>query len=258
MFQSFTNDFDDDDYRPELSDEWLNPIELQQRVTTQEEQRKRVLNSLNNAGSAQQNQLGENAANNETAAPAEHRAHEVQPQTPSARITIPEANEMPSVEIETPPTPTAVSEPTADQQTRRYPLRNRKPTKRLIKDEEFGLYSSPCNWIFMGKALINKWRTTQSDYRYIVALLTSVDTLGLEGVHPAIAQFPAALKASKKDPDSPSFQEAMTGPYREQFLEAMRTKVNELESHQCWDVVAATNVPEGAKILPTMWVFKIK
>jgi hypothetical protein len=85
-----------------------------------------------------------------------------------------------------------------------------------------------------------------------------VDTLGLEGVHPAIAQFPAALKASKKDPDSPSFQEAMTGPYRKQFLEAMRTEVNKLESHRCWDVVAATNVPEGAKILPTMWVFKIK
>jgi hypothetical protein len=80
----------------------------------------------------------------------------------------------------------------------------------------------------------------------------------LEGVHPAIAQFPAALKASKKDPDSPSFQEAMTGPYREQFLEAMRVEVSELESHKCWDVVAATVVPEGAKVLPTMWVFKIK
>jgi hypothetical protein len=68
----------------------------------------------------------------------------------------------------------------------------------------------------MGKALTNRWRTTQSDYHYIVALLTSVDTLGLEGIHPAIAQFPAALKALKKDPDSPSFQEAMTGPYREE------------------------------------------
>jgi hypothetical protein len=89
-------------------------------------------------------------------------------------------------------------------------------------------------------------------------LLTSVDTLGLEGIHLAIAQFPAALKASKKDPDSPSFQEAMTGPYREEFLEAMRTKVSELESHKCWDVVAATDVPEGAKTLPTMCVFKIK
>jgi hypothetical protein len=111
----------------------------------------------------------------------------------------------------------------------------------------------------MGRQLISKWRTSQTDYRYIVALLTSVDTLGLEAVHPAIAQFPSALKATaKKDPDSPSFQEAMTGPYREEFLEAMHTEIHELESHNCWDVVSATDVPEGVKVLPVMWVFKIK
>jgi hypothetical protein len=68
MFQSFTNDFDDDNYCPELSDEWLNPIELQQRVTTQQEQQQRVLNSLNNAGTARQNQPGDNAVNNKAAA----------------------------------------------------------------------------------------------------------------------------------------------------------------------------------------------
>jgi hypothetical protein len=73
----------------------------------------------------------------------------------------------------------------------------------------------------MGKALLSRWRSTQNDYRYLVALLTSVDTLGLDAVHPAIIQFPAALKANKKDPDSPMFQEAMSGPYREEFLEAM-------------------------------------
>jgi hypothetical protein len=91
-----------------------------------------------------------------------------------------------------------------------------------------------------------------------VALLTSVDTLGLESLHPAIIQYPAALKANKKDPDSPMFQEAMTGPYQEEFLEAMRTEVSELESHNCWDVVSVAKVPEGAKVIPTMWVFKIK
>jgi hypothetical protein len=146
--------------------------------------------------------------------------------------------------------------PTREEQPqRRYPQRNRKPTRRLIEEEGFGLYSAIRNEIFMGRTLINKWCSTQSDYRYIVALLTLVDNLGLDGVHPAIAQFPAALKAAKKDPDSPSFQEAMTGPYREEFLEAMQTEVSELESHNCWDVVAATEVPEGAKTLPVMWVF---
>jgi hypothetical protein len=117
--------------------------------------------------------------------------------------------------------------------------------KRLIEDDEFSMYSASREWIFMGKALINQWHTTQTDYRYIVALLTPVETLGLEGIHPEIAQFPSALKASNKDPDLPSFQEAsMMGPYREEFLEAMQTDVTELESHKCWDVVEATNVPE--------------
>jgi hypothetical protein len=54
------------------------------------------------------------------------------------------------------------------------------------------------------------------------------------------------------------FQEAMTGPYLEEFLEAMQTEVTELESHNCWDIVSATKVPEGAQVIPTMWVFKIK
>jgi hypothetical protein len=38
----------------------------------------------------------------------------------------------------------------------------------------------------------------------------------------------------------------------------MRTEIHELESHNCWDVVSATDVPEGVKVLPVMCVFKIK
>jgi hypothetical protein len=52
------------------------------------------------------------------------------------------------------------------------------------------------NAFFTGKSLINRWRSTQNDYRYLVALLTSVDTLRLESLHPAIIQYPAALKAN--------------------------------------------------------------
>jgi hypothetical protein len=258
VFQSFANDFDDDDYRPELPDEWLNPTELQDRITTREEERNQILNSLNNQRTQTQPRAVESRNDNRQPAPTctNQRVTEATP----APTTMPEPVIAPPPPVEQEPIAAAhepVPTPTVTPMSeRRYPLRNRKPTRRLIEEE--GFYASPHNWIFMGRALISKWRTTQSDYRYIVALLTSVDTLGLEGVHPAIAQFPAALKASKKDPDSPSFQEAMTGPYREEFLEAMRVEVSELESHNCWDVVAATEVPEGAKVIPTMWVFKIK
>jgi hypothetical protein len=36
VFQSFANDCDDEGYRPELADEWLNPAELQERFTRQQ------------------------------------------------------------------------------------------------------------------------------------------------------------------------------------------------------------------------------
>jgi hypothetical protein len=266
VFQSFTNDFDDDDYRPELADEWLNPVELKERVTTQEDERNRVLNSLSTQQAPQRNTNNNNRDNRRTASNENRNAtnsnsnpsQSIAP-TPTQTIAPVPQHDDEQLPVDTEPLPTtAATVDTSNVGQRRYPLRNRKQTKRLIEEEGFGLYSVPRNWIFMGRALINRWRTTQRDYRYIVALLTSVDTLGLEGVHPTIAQFPAALKASKKDPDSPSFQEAMTGPYRDEFLEAMRTEVRELESHKCWDVVAATDVPEGAKVLPTMWVFKVK
>jgi hypothetical protein len=257
VFNSFANSFDDDDYRPELSTEWLNPVELEHRVAAQERERDRLVRGNSNS-------------NTTTTSKPESKTVPMQPAPRVEVVTKPEPE--PTVEIKQ-ETPTVVDlsydEPNVPVQLqpieireqtpteRRYPLRNRKPTKRLI--EEDGFLMTPRCCVFMGRQLISKWRTTQTDYRYIVALLTSVDTLGLEAVHPAIAQFPSALKATaKKDPDSPSFQEAMTGPYREEFLEAMRTEIHELESHNCWDVVSATDVPEGVKVLPVMWVFKIK
>jgi hypothetical protein len=259
VFQRFANDFDDDDYRPELADEWLNPVELQSRATDRDEERRRILNSFSNQNQRNGNDRRANAQHNNNrnvnpVAQIDEQNRDVQ--TPMATEQAEAEPLAPTIDEEVVQVPTEAPEPINNHPQRRYPLRNRKPTRRLI--EEDGFYAITREWIFMGRALINRWRTTQSDYRYIVALLTSVDMLSLEGVHPAIAQFPAALKASKKDPDSPTFQEAMTGEYREEFLEAMRTEVSELESHKCWDVVPMADVPEGAKVLPTMWVFKIK
>jgi hypothetical protein len=271
VFQTFANDFDDDDYQPVLSNEWLNPTKLQDRLTTQERERDRLIAKQQlDSKTERKPELvppTPNAVTPRRIDPTPREPRDALEQPDPAPIQMDnhptETMQMPITDTEDalPREPQGEAEPAAPTGTphaRRYPLRHRKPTKRLIEDENFGMYASPRNWIFMGRALLSQWRTTQSDYQYLVALLTSVDTLGLEAVHPAIAQFPSALKASKADPDSPSFQEAMTGPYREEFLEAMRTEVNELESHQCWDVIDASTVPEGAKVIPTMWVFKIK
>jgi len=75
-----------------------------------------------------------------------------------------------------------------------------------------------------------------------------------------ISRCPSLLKAStsKSDPDTPSIQEALSGPYRQEFLDAMRDEILELEEHGTWDVIKRSAVPEGANVLPGTWAFKVK
>jgi hypothetical protein len=53
-FQSFANDFDDKGYHPELANEWLNPDELQERVTRQQLERDRLIRDVTSATSQRQ------------------------------------------------------------------------------------------------------------------------------------------------------------------------------------------------------------
>ena len=75
-----------------------------------------------------------------------------------------------------------------------------------------------------------------------------------------LARAPKMLKASKpnRDPDLPNIQEALSGPYREQFLEAMAKEIKELEDHGTWEVVERSTLPEGVNVLPSTWAFRVK
>ena len=55
----------------------------------------------------------------------------------------------------------------------------------------------------------------------------------------------STLKAGKSDPDLPSYQEALTGPYAAQFKEAMQKKIDKLQDHGTWTEVPKSSVPEG-------------
>ena len=65
-------------------------------------------------------------------------------------------------------------------------------------------------------------------------------------------------KSSLSDPDSPNISEAMRSSHREEFLEAMGEEIRALENHSTWKIVRRTSLPEGANVLPSTWVFKIK
>ena len=56
---------------------------------------------------------------------------------------------------------------------------------------------------------------------------------------------PGLFKAKKgKDSDSPGIVEALSGPYREEFLKAMQVEVDELEHHKTWEVIKKSDIPK--------------
>ena len=49
---------------------------------------------------------------------------------------------------------------------------------------------------------------------------------------------PMLFRAKKgHDPDTPNMMEALSGPHREEFMEAMKNEITELEHHGTWKVV---------------------
>ena len=111
----------------------------------------------------------------------------------------------------------------------------------------------------MVQGLLHAIMEQESNYRYLLALLMDVDTGRLEGLHPGIAQYPMALKASKQaDPDGLTYNEVWMCLDREAFDDAMVQEIEDLQAHKTWDVISKASVPEGKHILPSTWVLWIK
>ena len=72
-----------------------------------------------------------------------------------------------------------------------------------------------------------------------------------------------AAKFKSHDPDSPSFNEALTGEHAHEFAKAMIKEIKTLISINTWKPIPRDKVPttvDGKKrpILPGTWAFKIK
>ena len=64
------------------------------------------------------------------------------------------------------------------------------------------------------------------------------------------------FKAKKgNDPDTPGMMEALSGPHRDEFMEAMKNEISELEHHGTWTVVKRSTLPPNTKVLPGTWAF---
>ena len=78
---------------------------------------------------------------------------------------------------------------------------------------------------------------------------------------------PNLFKAGKKDADSPGIMEALSGPYRDDFLQGMKNEIQELETHGTWTIMKREDIPKiklqngtfaTPKILSGTWAFRIK
>ena len=50
---------------------------------------------------------------------------------------------------------------------------------------------------------------------------------------------PNLFKAKKgNDPDTPGMMEALSGLYRDEFMQAMQNEISELEHHGTWKIVS--------------------
>jgi hypothetical protein len=101
----------------------------------------------------------------------------------------------------------------------------------------------------------------EQDLRYKMALMTDVTSGRVHDDYPPTASIasPTAFKVSKtKDPDLPTYREAMAGEYREEFEAAMDQEISDLTKHKTWHAIKRNRVPNGTNVLPGTWVLRIK
>ncbi|KAG7374494.1 reverse transcriptase RNA-dependent DNA polymerase [Nitzschia inconspicua] len=99
----------------------------------------------------------------------------------------------------------------------------------------------------------NQVLQTASNYSKMMALFqlaTDPFTNEIDGeLHPCL------LTSKASQADNPTYEEAMNGPHREGFFEAMKTELKTLIDMDCWEVVE--RLPT-MNVLPSIWAFKLK
>ena len=88
-----------------------------------------------------------------------------------------------------------------------------------------------------------------------------IDTifLKIEEANQAMAQTPYAYAVRKtKDPNLPSFKEALSGDQSQEYWSAMDKEVRALEKRDTWSYVDKDKVKDKKRIIPSMWVMRRK
>ena len=81
----------------------------------------------------------------------------------------------------------------------------------------------------------------------------------IEDYLPGYDKNPWSLLAKKKkqDPDLPTWDQAMLGPHKEEFIKGMEHEVSQLEKKGTWIEVDRSSLPQGSNVIKSTWAFKI-
>ncbi len=239
VFNRDMANFDEDQYVPELTDEWLSTKEIADRERLKHNPKENNKERPSNINSEDKIELI--PVDNDMVKSAE-----------------PE-KDIDSQEVIQNVEPSRNSPKDGEPGGLRRSSRNRAPPTRFTFDKQHGYLTVRAYLKRLYKGL-ESCQGQAYDMQYVIALLVDpdygvFDSLPME----SFTGSPHFMKAgSKSDPDTPGIKEALGGIHRDDFLEAMGKEIEELEEHETWNVMEKSDVPEGANIIPSTWAFKIK
>ncbi len=70
--------------------------------------------------------------------------------------------------------------------------------------------------------------------------------------------FPSAYASNRQDPDIYSYDDVLGMSDRLEWYKSAKVEIEALEKYETWTEDLKSNVPEGTKIIPGTWVFKLK
>ncbi len=255
VFQTFRSDLDDDDFIPDLDSEWLTAEDTQQRRNVPTGLEQHTLDKE----VAEQRAIGVETGPSTQSEP-ESAPDEADSASEGAKVEVEEDSGALGIE----PEAHAADTGGGQQLPRRSGRERRKPTCFRF-DAQHGCVVVRA---FLKKMARNLGTMSGNNCRdkCIMNLILDPESGLCEhfNLDPTIlSRHPNILKVkATRDPDEPSLREAMAGPHKAEFLEAMAKEIKDLENHGTWEVVKREDMvrPDGSSppVIPLMWVFKIK
>ena len=226
---AFRSDYDPESEVPDLHDEWMDPEELRKRV---DERNKEIEQRGSRVDIHEDNIIK----------PILTRDHIVlDPNGTSTSTIVKEKGRKEPDDIFTP----------------RKSSRRKKSPERLNYDKLGGSYTNG-----MAMRMAKKLEIDEGFFTLLMAHMTDTeygafDNLPVDALTRGMHMM-KGFKSGIPDPDTPTMAEAMRGPHREDFLEAMQNEISELEAHKTWTEMNRSALPAGANVLPSTWAYKVK